>query len=153
MKNKFSAILLGLCALAFSYSTFAASGKGSADEAVALVKKAVAYIKANGKEKAFVEFNSSSGSFKNHDLYIFVMEMNGVISAHGANPKLIGKNLSVVKDVDDKQFVKSFIDTANGKGKGWIDYKWSNPMTNAIEEKSTYIEKTDDIMVGCGIYK
>ena len=153
MKKIFSAILLSLCTLAFSHSAIAASDKGSADEAVALVKKAVAYIKANGKEKAFAEFNNPSGSFKDRDLYIFAMEMNGVMSAHGVNPKLIGKNLSGLKDVDDKQFIKSFIEAANGKGKGWVDYKWPNPTTKAVEAKSTHIEKTDDLVVGCGIYK
>ena len=153
MKKIFSAILLSLCTLAFSHSAVAASDKGSADEAVALVKKAVAYIKANGKEKAFAEFNNPSGSFKDRDLYIFAMEMSGVMSAHGVNPKLIGKNLSGLKDVDDKQFIKSFIEVANGKGKGWVDYKWPNPTTKAVEAKSTYIEKADELVVGCGIYK
>lgn len=153
MKKIFSTILLCLYTLTFSHSAVSASDKGSADEAVALVMKAVAYIKANGKEKAFAEFNNPSGSFKNRDLYIFTMDMNGVMSAHGANPKLIGKNLLGVKDVDDKQFAKSFIEVANSKGKGWVDYKWPNPTTKAIEAKSTYIEKVDDMMVGCGIYK
>lgn len=153
MKKIFGAILLSLCTLAFSHSAVAASDKGSADEAVALVKKAVAYIKANGKEKAFAEFNNPAGSFKDRDLYIFTMDMNGVMTAHGVNPKLIGKNLSGLKDIDDKQFIKSFIDTANSKGKGWVDYKWPNPTTKAVEAKSTYIEKSGDLMVGCGIYK
>lgn len=153
MKKIFSTILLCLYTLTFSHSAVSASDKGSADEAVALVMKAVAYIKANGKEKAFAEFNNPSGSFKNRDLYIFTMDMNGVMSAHGANPKLIGKYLLGVKDVDDKQFAKSFIEVANSKGKGWVDYKWPNPTTKAIEAKSTYIEKVDDMMVGCGIYK
>lgn len=47
----------------------------------------------------------------------------------------------------------SFIDVANSKGKGWVDYKWPNPTTKAVEAKSTYIEKTDDLVIGCGIYK
>lgn len=153
MKKIFSAILLSLCTLAFSHSATAAGSKGSADEAVALVKKAVAYIKANGKEKAFAEFNNPAGSFKDRDLYVFTVEMNGVMSSHGVNPKLIGKNLLGLKDVEDKPFVKAFIDVANSKGKGWVDYKWPNPMTKAVESKSTYIEKTDGLVVGCGIYK
>lgn len=153
MKKIFSAILLSLCTLAFSHSAVAASDKGTADEAIALVKKAVAYIKANGKEKAFAEFNNPAGSFKSRDLYVFTVEMNGVMSSHGVNPKLIGKNLLGLKDVDDKPFIKAFIDVANSKGKGWVDYKWPNPTTKAIEAKSTYIEKTDDLVVGCGIYK
>ena len=117
MKKIFSAILLSLCTLAFSHSAVAASDKGSAEEAIALVKKAAAYIKANGKEKAFAEFNKPDGSFKDRDLYIFAMDMSGVMNAHGVNPKLIGKSLAGLKDVDDKQFIKSFIDVANSKGK------------------------------------
>ena len=153
MKKIFSAILLSLCTLAFSHGAVAASDKGSAEEAIALVKKAAAYIKANGKEKAFAEFNNPSGSFKDRDLYIFAIDMNGVMSAHGVNPKLIGKNLAGLKDVDDKQFIKSFMDLAGSKGKGWVDYKWPNPTTKVIEAKSTYIEKADDLVIGCGIYK
>ena len=153
MKKIFSAILLSLCTLAFSHGAVAASDKGSAEEAIALVKKAAAYIKANGKEKAFAEFNNPSGSFKDRDLYIFAMDMNGVMNAHGVNAKLIGKNMLAIKDVDDKQFIKTFIEVANSKGKGWVDYKWPNPTSKAIEAKSTYIEKADDLVIGCGIYK
>ena len=141
MKKIFSAILLSLCTLAFSHSAVAASDKGSADAAVALVKKAVAYIKANGKEKAFAEFNNPSGHFRDRDLYIFTVEMNGVMSSHGVNPKLIGKNLSGLKDVDDKQFIKSFIDVANSIGEGWVDYKWPNRTSKTFESKSNYIVK------------
>ena len=79
--------------------------------------------------------------------------MNGKTLAHGTNPKLIDKNMTELKDADGKYFVKEFIEVANTKGKGWIDYKWTNPATKAIEPKSTYIEKVGDVLVGCGIYK
>ncbi|OWW18856.1 cache domain-containing protein [Noviherbaspirillum denitrificans] len=152
MKKFLSTLLLGLSALLFSHGALAAE-RGSAEEATALTKKAIAYLKANGKEKAFAEFNNPNGQFKDRDLYIFVFDLNGKTLAHGTNPKLLDKNLLDLKDADGKLFVKEFVDVAKGKGKGWIDYKWPHPATKAIEAKSTYVEKVDDMLVGCGIYK
>ncbi len=130
-----------------------AGDTGSPAEAMAMVKKAGEYLKANGKEKAFAEFSNPKGSFKDRDLYIMVYDMNGVNRAHGANPKLIGKDLIELKDADGTYIVKSFVETAKGKGKGWVDYKWPNPVSKAIESKSTYVEKHDDVLIGAGIYK
>jgi cytochrome c len=153
MKKFLSTILFGLAALAFNHAAFAAGDKGTADEATALTKKAIAYLKANGKEKAFAEFSNPSGQFKDRDLYIFVIDFNGKTVAHGANAKLIDKNMAELKDADGKLFIKEFIDVAKGKGKGWVDYKWPHPTTKAIEAKTSYVEKADDVIVACGIYK
>lgn len=147
---KFGATLM--CAFVLQGQASAAD-KGTAAEAVALVQKAGAYLKANGKEKAYAEFNNPNGAFKDRDLYIMVYDMNGMSVAHGANPKMIGKNLLDLKDAEGTPIVRAFIDTANTKGKGWIDYKWPNPVTKAIESKSTYIEKNGDVLIGAGIYK
>lgn len=131
-----------------------AEDKGSQEEAVAMVKKAVAYLKANGKEKAFAEFgNMSTKDFHDRGLYIFVYDMKGVNLAHGNNPKMVGKNLLEMRDTDGVFIIKTFIDVANSKGKGWVDYKWPNPVTKVVEHKSSYIEKVDDMVIGCGIYK
>lgn len=151
MKKLFKGILIGLFALAFNGATVAAD-KGTADEAVAMVKKGVAFLKANGKEKAFAEFSNLKGQFVDRDLYIMVYDMEGNNKAHGSNPKLIGKNLLEIKDADGKYIVKGLIEVAN-KGKGWFDYKWPNGVTKAVEHKSTYVEKVDDVLIGVGIYK
>jgi cytochrome c len=152
MKKIFAAIVTGLFAMSINVAAFAAE-QGSADDATAMVKKAVAFLKANGKEKALAEFNNQSGQFKDRDLYIFVQDMKGKMLAHGGNDKLIGKDLLELKDADGKFFVKNMIEIAGGKGKGWVDYKWTNPSTKAIDQKSSYIEKYEDMFVGCGIYK
>lgn len=151
MKNVFKMVVAGLCALAFNGAAIAAE-KGTADEAVAMVKKGVAFVKANGKEKAFAEFSNKSGQFVDRDLYIMVYDMQGNNKAHGSNAKLIGKNLIDIKDADGVYIVKGLIDVAN-KGKGWFDYKWPNAVTKAVEPKSTYVEKVDDVLIGVGIYK
>lgn len=139
--------------MTLNHAALAAGGKGSADEAIALVKKAANYLKNNDKEKAYAEFDNNKGQFIDRDLYIFVFDMSGKTLAHGTNPRLLGKNMIDLKDADGKYFVRSFIEVANTKGKGWIDYKWTNPVSKAIEQKSSYIEKVGDVLVGCGIYK
>lgn len=42
---------------------------------------------------------------------------------------------------------------AKEPGSVWVDYKWPNPLTNKIADKSSYIEKMGDYFVGVGIYK
>ncbi|MCX7173477.1 MAG: cache domain-containing protein [Proteobacteria bacterium] len=123
------------------------------DDALALVTKAVAHVKEAGKEKALADFNDSKGSFVKGELYVFAYTLQGVILAHPMNPKLIGKDMTEVKDSDGKLFTKEFIATVNGPGKGWVDYNWTNPTTKKIEAKSSYVAKAGDIFVGCGIYK
>lgn len=145
-----------VCALVLSGligNSFASSERGSAAEAMTLVKKASSYLKSSGKDKAFAEFSNVKGQFVDRDLYIFVIDQSGKMLAHGANPKLIDKPVLELKDVENKQFIKEFISVANSKGEGWIDYKWVNPVTKQIEAKSTYVQKIDELIIGCGIYK
>lgn len=130
-----------------------AANQGTGPEAEAMVKKAVAYIKAQGPEKAYDEFTNGK-SFKDRDLYIVVYDLNGKNLAQGANPKLVGKDLIGLKDPDGKPLIQMFVDLAKGKGKGWVEgYKFLNPVSQKIEGKAMYLERVGDTLVGCGIYK
>jgi len=146
--------LLGSAALAFMMvGTSYAGDQGTAAEAEAMVKKAVAYIKANGPEKAYEEFTNGK-SFKDRDLYVVVYDLNGKNLAQGANPKLVGKDLIGLKDPDGKPLIQMFVDLAKTKGKGWTEgYKFLNPVSQKIEGKAMYLERLGDTLVGCGIYK
>lgn len=147
-------VLLGAAALVFVMGLAAAAfAVGSADEAKAMVEKAVAFTKANGKDKAFAEFTNQKGQFVKGDLYIFVVDLNGVCLAHGGNEKLVGKDVIGLKDSDGKFFIKDVVEGAKAKGSGWSDYRWTNPTTKSIEKKSTYFKKEGNFVFGCGIYK
>jgi cytochrome c len=124
-----------------------------ASDATDLVGKAIAYYKANGKDKALAEISNKQGQFVKGELYVFIWSPKGVIVAHGANEKLIGKNMYPVKDSDGKQFVKDAVELANAKESGWVDYKWPNPVSKKVEAKRTYVKKVDDLIFACGIYK
>jgi cytochrome c len=130
-----------------------AADKGTPAEAEAMVKKAVAHYKANGRAAAFAEFSNPKGKFVDRDLYILVYDLNGKCLAHGANQKMIGLDLLEMKDPDGKAYVKERVEIAKTKGKGWQEYKFTNPVTKKIEPKTAYLEKVDDVIIGCGAYK
>jgi len=132
-----------------------ATDKGKPEEAKAMVEKAVTYVKASGNEKAFAEFNDPKGKFVDRDLYIWVADISAQAKclAHGANAKLIGKELIEFKDSDGKAFIGEIVNGAKSKGNGWVDYKWTNPVTKNIERKSVYFEKLNNLVIACGFYK
>jgi cytochrome c len=147
-------LVAGLAAmLAATYCAGAFAANATAPEAQAMVKKGVAFIKANGKEKGYAEISNKTGQFTDKDLYLTVYGMDGTVRAHGANEKMIGKNLIDLKDVDGKPFVKERVDMAAAKPTFWQDYKFTNPVSKKIEPKSMYCEKLDDSIVCGGIYK
>jgi cytochrome c len=131
-----------------------AQERATAEEAVPFVKKAVAHLKKVGKEKAYADFaDPQNKQFHDRDLYIFVYDLKGVCVAHGNNPKMVGKDLSQMKDANGKTIIQDFLELANTKGAGWVEYSWPNPVTKNVEAKSSYIVKVDDILLGAGIYK
>jgi signal transduction histidine kinase len=154
MKSPFKFSIL-LCAVvgAVALNVHAAGDKATAAEATAMVKKGVTYIKTNGKEKGYAEITNKSPQFNDRDLYLVVYGLDGVVRAHGANPKLVGKNVLDLKDIDGKPYVQERVDLAKSKGTFWQDYKYTNPLTKKIEPKSAYCEKLDDTVVCGGIYK
>ena len=145
--------LTGLvAALAFAGTTVAGE-KATAPEAEAMVKKAAAYFKANGAEKALEEI-SNGKTFKDRDLYVFVYDMNGKCVAHGANAKMIGKDLIGMKDPDGKPLVKMLVDVAKDKGQGWTEpVKFRNPTTDKIQMRVNYVERVGEYAVGSGYFK
>lgn len=148
--------LLSLVFVLIAGLAFAQAKKATQQDAISLVNKAAAFLKANGEAKAFAEFNKKDGQFADmsKDLYVFVFDLTGKCLSHGANPALIGRDLSGLKDSDGKFFIKEFVNLAKTKGSGWSDYNWSNPTTKKIEPKSSYILKvSDNMLIGCGIYK
>ena len=139
--------------LGFAGKGFTAGKHGTAAEAEAMVKKAIAMAKAKGNEATFAEINNPKGQFTDRDLYVFVYDMNGKCVAHGQNLKMIGKELIEMKDADGKEFVKERVEIAKTKGSGWQDYKFTDPLTKKIEPKRAYIERHGNLIFGSGIYK
>ena len=137
----------------FSFNANAAEF-GSKEEAVAMVKRVQEMFKANGADATFAAVIKQDKTFKDRDLYPFIYDLSGVNVAHGAKPKLVGKNLLKLKDQGGKLLIQEMVTLAKKGENGWVDYRWPNPITNKIDQKTSYIEKLgDNYFVGVGIYK
>lgn len=150
MINRVSTMLVTVAGFLFYMQAMAAETPANAQ---ALVGKAVAFIKANGKEKALAEFNNPKGAFVSGELYVFVLDKDGVTLANGVNPKIVGKNVMDMKDSTGKYFIRDLFAVAASKGAGWVDYQWPDPVSNKVRAKSTYVEKSADWLVCVGVYK
>ena len=118
-----------------------------------MADKADKFMKANGKDKLIEKVNAKDPQFFVGEMYVIVLDPAGTHLAHPANPKLIGKSMLDVPDPDGKMFRKDRVDLAASKGKGWVDYRYKNPESGKIEQKSAYVLKSGDVILTVGIYK
>jgi cytochrome c len=123
------------------------------DEAVAMVKQAVAFIKEQGADKAYPEITNKASKFHDRDLYVVVYQLDGKVLAHGSNEKFVGKDLIDAQDVDGKLYVKERVELAAKQASFWQDYKFVNPVSKKVEPKEMYCEKLENTAVCAGVYK
>jgi cytochrome c len=150
MQKLIRTIMLALVGLGF-VAVATAEERATIDQAKAMVKKARAYIKEVGPEKAYAEISNPKGRFVDREIYIYVYDKNLNNLAHGGNQKLIGKNLADLRDTDGVYLNKGLLDAAL-KGGGTFKFKFLNPANKTIEVKTGYAEMEGDVMVGSGVY-
>ncbi len=155
MNTSFRASLISafVVSLVLVRSAAMAADGASKDDAVAMVKKAVAFIKEQSADKAYAEFTNKDAKFIDRDLYVVVYQLDGKVLAHGSNPKFVGKDMSDAQDVDGKLYVKERVEMASKQPSFWQDYKFVNPVSKKVEPKQMYCEKLDNTAVCAGIYK
>ena len=138
---------------AFLSSPFVAAADTAANsqEAKALLNEAVAFYKANGKDKAFAEIDNPNGKLRRGGLYIFVYDSNGRVAAHGADLNQIGRDVMKLQDENGKFFGREIMQI--GKSGGSVDYVWPNPLTGTVQPKTSFIILVDGYRFGCGIYR
>ncbi|MDP3084290.1 MAG: cache domain-containing protein [Rubrivivax sp.] len=142
-----------VASLALAVGTSFASTQATKDDAVAMVKKGVAFIKASGVEKGYAEITNTSGQFIKNDLYLVVYGLDGKCLAHGANAKQVGRDLIELTDIDGKPFIKDRVAMVKAKPAGaWQEYKFTNPVSKKIEPKVMYCEKLGETAVCGGVY-
>lgn len=126
--------------------------KGTTAEAEALVQKGIAFLKKHGNEIGFAEISNPKGQFVNRDLYLTVIDLNGVSHANGRDKKRIGQRMIDFKDPDNVYYIRDRIEIAKAKGNGWHSYKLINPATKKTEDKTAYVERFENYIVAAGAY-
>lgn len=140
---------------AFCFGVSTAQEKATKEECVAKVKEAAALIKSAGFEAAKARIMDPNGGFVWKDSYIFVMDLDQMMLAHGTNPKLVGKSMKGIKDANGKMFNYEMAEIATTKGEGWVSYVWPKPGATEPSPKTSYIYRVpgENYMVGAGVYE
>ena len=126
--------------------------QGSADEALAMVRKAVALYRSRGPA-ALGEITSSAAQWVDRDMYVFAFDRGGVYRAFGGNQAKVGTSVRDVRGVNGDKLVSDAFARA-AEGGGWVDYDFANPTTGAVDCKTSYVEPVEaDLVMGCGVYK
>ena len=148
-------VLAATAALCLGIACAAApAGKPTEKDAVAMVERAAAFMKAKGKDALGKRISARNPAFCRGALYLDMRDFKtGITLAHPYSPWLAGKDLTDVPDVNGKMFRREIIELAATKGKGWVDYMYRNPASGKIEPKTTYILRVDEVVLEAGIYK
>src|SRR6185295_3797820 len=100
VKTKVSTQLFAIAAtVIFAGAAAAADGAGK-DDAIAMVKKATAFIKEQGPDKAYPEISNKAGRFIDRDLYVVVYQLDGKQPSFWQDYKFVNP---VSKKVEPKQ--------------------------------------------------
>jgi cytochrome c len=129
-----------------------AQTRPAAADAVAMVEKTAEQIKKTSLAAVQAKIAAKDADVNKGELYVALRALDGTMLAH-PNQKFVGGNLIDVPDPDGKLFRREIVDIAKAKGKGWVDYKFKNPVSGKVEDKTTYVLRVGDTIVEAGIYK
>lgn len=117
--------------------SFMGIGPAFADDAakkkvlVDAVQYSVDLLEKEGKA-AFAELKAFR--FDNGNGYVYLTDMNLIVTMHPVAPELLGKDCTLIKDTKGKYFGAEFKAKAEKSGEGWTVYSWPNPAKNKQPE-------------------
>jgi len=149
-----------LLALVFAFALlFAANDnlvaetpRATADEAKAMVARAIALYREKGPDEAFAMMNRGEAGFRDRELFIFAYGPDRKVVVQAAAPERVGLDADTIKDVDGKLYGVESLRVATPEGT-WVDYKAINPVTGDTENKSSWLVRVDGYVFGCGVYR
>jgi cytochrome c len=109
-------------ALAISGPAVADPGTPGQDEVVALTRKAVAVIEAQGGDAAREIFNKE-GEFKFGEIYVNLIDFKGAWVIYPPRPANVGLNVFNLKDADGRFLIQDIIKVARENDEGWVEYR------------------------------
>ena len=120
------------------------------EEAQAMADKAAALVKAEG-EKAFPKISDQNGEFVKGDLFVTVIDKQGVVRAN-QNSRLVGVNMWEATDPDGVKITQLSWTATEKSNTAWITFKFTNQASKKIEPKKTWVHRVGDYVVQSGVY-
>lgn len=125
----------------------------AAEQAKAMVARALEYMGEHGTSALLEKVNADAPEFHEGELYVFVLDNAGTIMAHPIDPSWVGMDDQTARDGDGNAFLARMAAAAAENPDGsWFGYRWPNPVTGEVSDKSSWIVMQDDHVVGVGIY-
>ena len=127
--------------------------QGTADEAVALVEKAMALQRQMPVEQMLRVITDKAQAFHDRDMYVFVLDSEGGYRALGVNPAKVGTRVQDIPGIAGDKLLHDIMAQAE-QGPGWVEYDITNPTTGAVQTKMSYVHLLGEhYYLGCGVYK
>ncbi|MBC3950507.1 methyl-accepting chemotaxis protein [Pseudomonas folii] len=76
----------------------------------------------------------------NKDDYFWINDMRPVMIMHPMNAKLVGQDLSAIKDPDGFAVFNEMVAVAKEKGAGMVQYRWPKPGASEPVRKISYVK-------------
>jgi uncharacterized protein len=148
-----AALIFGASFVATSVLSVSAVEFGTRDEAIAMVRRVQEKFRKDGPDATFKAINNKA--FVDRDLFPWVYRLSdGTNMANALFPAVRGKQLIDLKDQDGKFITQEWIRIATTPPyHGWSNYRWPNPVTNTVDDNSSWIERMGDYLVGVGIHR
>ncbi|AJQ95699.1 cache domain-containing protein [Gynuella sunshinyii] len=126
------------------------------DRALELIDRAIAHIEANGIDQAKKDFMDPNGGFQDGELYVFVINYEGMMLIHSKTAALNGRDVLNMKDPTGTYFTKDMIAAVKQHPEGAeTEYMWPHPETKKLSKKLAYSKKIPsmDAFVSVGVYQ
>ena len=150
MWRNLALVLYAAVLVLFTAASVPAAQFGTAEEAKAMLDRAVAAV-TQDKTKALEMFNTGEGGFKDRDLYVFCANVSdGILTAH---PFLKGEHLQEIKGKKGFPLGQEIMQNAAEGTIKETTYWWPRPGSDEPLEKHTFFTKAGDQICGVGYYK
>ena len=126
--------------------------QGTAEEAMALVARAVAARRGTTAEGFLRTLTDPAQPFHDRDMYVFMLDASGAYRAFAGNPSKVGTRVQDIAGIDGEGLIHA-IGQQCARGPGWVEYGITNPATGRVQTKMSFVQLMDDAYLGCGIYK
>jgi methyl-accepting chemotaxis protein len=95
--------------------------QGTAEEAMALVDKALAHRRKAARDAFVRDLTDPARGFHDRDMYVFALDAAGVYRAFGGKPEKVGSRVQDIAGVDGNALLASIVAQAEA-GPGWVEY-------------------------------
>ncbi len=126
--------------------------QGTAQEAMALVARACALRRGTSRDGLLRAITDPAQPFHDRDMYVFALDAQGTYLAFGGNPAKVGTRVQDIPGIAGDRLVRDIVDQAE-RGPGWVEYDITNPATGQVQTKMSFVQRVDDLYLGCGVYK